>query len=568
MSSTFQPKKYQLPFDWHSKIQPLSQLKVSDDNTMEMDVLFIGGGPAGLSGAIRLKQLCQKDFPNLQVGVLEKATRIGGHSLSGAVINPIAFKTLFPDVNEEELPFRQKVKKEKLFYMTANKKWPLPLPPTMKNKNFYTASLCEVLRWMEEKAEALDINIFSSFTADKLLTDNNQVKGIITTPSGLNRDGNKLSNYQDPVIIRSKILVLAEGSRGHLSQAWMHWKNVKSKYPQTYVLGVKEIWETSHAPKNEIWHTMGWPLPADCFGGTWLYPIGENLVSLGLCASLNSPLKNLDVHLKLQQLKTHPLFTKILKDGKCIEWGAKTIPEGGYHSIPERLYDDGLLIAGDAANMVNVPALKGIHYAMTAGMLSAKTILSALKSQDFSSTTLKHYDHEVKQRSCIAKELYPVRNVRQAFDKNIFLGLLKSGLMFLTKGLFPGDSRHTLEDAEKTRTKTDLLSKLFKQPDIFKKNNTKQDKESPMKTMSKLEAVYLSGNKTRDDIPPHLTAKKDLPEEVQKFYENLCPAGVYESKEGELIINAPNCIDCKATDILGPRWNPKEGGTGPNYQQM
>ena len=196
----------------------------------------------------------------------------------------------------------------------------------MKNKNFYTASLCEALRWMEKKAEALDINIFSSFTADKLLTDNNQIKGIITVPSGLNRDGNKSSSYQEPVIIRSKVLVLAEGSRGHLSQAWMHWKNIKSKYPQTYVLGVKEIWETPHAPKNEIWHTMGWPLPADCFGGTWLYPIGENLVSLGLCASLNSPLKNLDVHLKLQQLKNTSFVCKYFKRRKMYRMGGKNHP--------------------------------------------------------------------------------------------------------------------------------------------------------------------------------------------------------------------------------------------------
>ena len=567
MPSTFQPKKYQLPFNRQSKIQLLSELSVTDENTMEVDVLFVGGGPAGLSGAIRLKQLSQKNFPNLQVAVLEKAGRIGGHSLSGAIINPLAFKKLFPELSENDLPFRQKVKKEKLFYLTANRKWPLPLPPTMKNKNFYTASLCEVLRWMEEKAEALDINIFSSFTADKLLTDNNQVKGIITVPSGLSRDGNKSSSYQEPVVIRSKVLVLAEGSRGHLSQAWMQWKNIKSKYSQTYVLGVKEIWETPHTPQNEIWHSMGWPLPADCFGGTWLYPIGKNLVSFGLCASLNSSLKNLDVHLKLQQLKTHPLFVNILKDGKCIEWGAKTIPEGGYHSIPNQLHDEGLLIAGDAANMVNVPALKGIHYAMTAGIFSAETIFSALKTQNFSSGTLKQYDHKIKTEGCIAKELYPVRNVRQAFNKNIFWGLLKSGLIFLTKGLFPGDFQHTLEDAEKTRTKTDSISEQLKQSDFFQKNN-KQGNQKTMKTISKLEAVYLSGNKTRDDIPPHLTAKEDLPEEVQKFYEDLCPAGVYERKDGKLIINAPNCVDCKATDVLGPRWNPKEGGTGPNYQQM
>ena len=552
----FQPEQYQKPFDWESKVKTLSS--VPADSIMDMDVLFIGGGPAGLSGAIRLKQLCQKDFPDIQIGVIEKASRIGGHSLSGAVINPTAFNQLFPGIEESNLPFRQKVKKEKLFYLTTQKKLPLPLPPTMKNKNFYTASLCEVLRWMGEKAEAMDISVFTSFTANELLIEGDTVKGISTFPAGLNKDGTPSSSYQEPIFIRSKLTVLAEGSRGHLSQSWMAWKKISSKYPQTYALGVKEIWEVPPEvlsnKKSEIWHTMGWPLPTNCFGGSWMYPLSNNLLSLGLVAGLDSPLQNLDVHLKLQQLKQHPLFTSILKNGKCVEWGAKTIPEGGYYSMPNQLHDHGLLIAGDSANMVNVPALKGIHYAMTAGMLCAETAFSSLKQNNFSKDTLKSYTEQIRTKSCIRKELYPVRNVRQAFDKNIFLGLIKSGLMFLTKGAFPGDYKKELPtDSKKIKSK--------------KEKYILSDKQN-VKSLSKTEAVFLSGNKTRDDIPPHLKTKEELPEEVQDFYTHLCPAGVYEEKDGQFIVNAPNCVDCKATDVLGPRWTPKEGGTGPNYNQM
>ena len=428
----------------------------------------------------------------------------------------------------------------------------------MKNKNFYTASLCEVLRWMAKKAEEMDISLFTSFTANELLIENDFVRGVSTFPAGLNKEGEPSASYQEPIFIRSRLTVLADGSRGHLSQAWMKWKNISSRYPQTYALGVKEIWsvpsEVMVNKEHEIWHTMGWPLPADGFGGSWMYPLRENLISLGLVAGLDSPLKNLDVHEKLQTLKSHPVFASLIKNGKCIEWGAKTIPEGGYHSMPQQLHDHGLLIAGDAGSMVNVPALKGIHYAMMAGWLCAETTFSALKADDFSSNSLKIYDKWVKEESSIGKELYPVRNVRQAFEKNIFWGLVKSGMMFLTKGAFPGDYKSALKaDAEKLKTRKEL-EKPFSKP--------------VQKALSKTEAVYLSGNKTRDDIPPHLKVKEGLPEEVQEFYAKLCPAGVYERKQGKWIVNTPNCIDCKATDVLGPNWTPREGGAGPNYSKM
>ena len=573
---TFYPHQYQEKQDSKHKIKTLSS--VPTHALMDMDVLFVGGGPAGLSGAIHLKQLCQKSFPDIQIGVLEKASRIGGHSLSGAIVDLMAFKELFPQLDLKQFPVHQKVQKEHLFYLSRNRKWPLPLPPPLRNKNFYTASLCEILRWMGEKAELAGVNIFTSFSADELLVENNTIRGVSTTPLGLNKKGSPGPSYQEPAFIRSKLTVLSDGSRGHLSQAWMRWKNIQSRYPQTYALGVKEIWEVP--PQNlkgrrqSVIHTMGWPLPSSCFGGAWLYPMKNNLLSIGLVAGLDSALPDLDVQEKLQQLKTHPLLASFLKGGKCVEWGAKTIPEGGYHAMPEKLYDDGLLIAGDSAGMVNVPALKGIPYAITAGMLSAKVAFLSIQANDFSADVLKQYDEMVRKKSRIGKDLYPVRNVRQAFEKNIFWGLFKSGLMFLSQGKFPRDIKaHNLTDAKRVRvykTKREGLRFSFIKFLWGKVNKSKENKKPTLMAdpIEKSEAVYLSGNKTRDDIPSHLKVPASLPKEVQKFYTHLCPAGVYEQKEGRLVVNAPNCIDCKATDVLGPHWSPREGGAGPNYTRM
>ena len=566
-SPIFRPSQYQEKPE--HKIKELAS--VPTQALMDMDVLFVGGGPAGLTGAIRLKQLCQKDFPDIQIAVLEKASHIGGHSLSGAVVNPVVFKELFPANQLQDFPFRQKVKKEKLFYLSQKSQWPLWPPPSMKNKNFYTASLCEMLRWMGKEAESLGVHIFTSFCADELLVEKSFVRGVSTAPAGLNKEGRPGPSYQEPAFIRSKLTVLADGSRGHLSQAWMRWKNISSRYPQTYGLGVKELWEVpsknlSHF-QHKIIHTMGWPLPSSVFGGAWLYPLGENLLSIGLVAGLDSPLSDLDVHEKLQELKSHPLLSNFLKGGKCVEWGAKTIPEGGYHAMPDKLCDDGMLIAGDSASMVNVPALKGIHYAMTAGWLSAEKSFSALKAQDFSYKILKSYDKVVRKQSRIGQDLYLVRNVRQAFEKNIFWGFLKSGLMFLSKGAFPSDLKRPLKaDTEKPRVWQEAQSSHSKNTRLSQPSATRSHSASTR--LSKQEAVYLSGNKTRDDIPSHLKVPADLPEELKKFYSRLCPAGVYEQKQGQWVVNAPNCIDCKATDILGPRWSPREGGAGANYTRM
>lgn len=551
----FTPKDFQADL-------PMTDLiinkKPEGDDVVPLDVVFVGAGPAGLAGAIELARLVKKDqeaggstLGDIQIGVLEKAAQLGGHNLSGAVINPLAMRELFPDLTDKDFPFRRAVTGEKVFFMSENSAIRLPTPPTMKNHGNFVASICEVVRWLGKKAEEAGVNIFTSFPADSLYTDNGAVAGVRTTAAGLKRDGEPGAQYMPPTEIAARVTVLSEGTRGTLTQAYLKSQNIGSKYPQIYALGVKEVWRVKKAP-DAIYHTLGWPLPTNAFGGSWMYPLADDLVSLGLVVGLDYHQHNLDVHKLLQKLKTHPLFQDILKDGEAIEWGAKTIPEGGYHALPERLYGDGVLIVGDSAGLVNVPALKGIHYAMMSGMYAARAIFAALKANDTSAKALSAYDTTLRE-SFIAKDMFKVRNMRLAFKDGLYAGGVKSAVMIATGGAFPGVSGDQVEDAAEA-----------------KQVDPASDTAAAKVGISKVDAVYLSGNKTRDDIPTHLTVgkDKDVTPEVAEFYSHLCPAGVYERVGDKLQINAPNCVDCKATDVLGPRWRPREGGSGPNYNMM
>ncbi len=529
-----------------------------DAEAVPMDVIFVGAGPAGLAGAIELARLVKRDneagggLGEVEIGVLEKAARLGEHNLSGAVVNPSGLRELFPELGMEHLPLRRPVTKESVYVLTPSRSVRIPTPPTMKNEGNWIGSICEIVRWLGEKAEGLGVNLFPGFPVDALLTEGKGVVGVRTTPSGLGRDGRPAPGEAMPAMdLTARVTVLSEGTRGSLTQAWLEWQKVAAANPQIYALGVKELWRVER-PLHRIVHTMGWPLPTDAFGGSFVYPMADDLVALGLVVGLDYADARFDVHESLQRMKLHPLFRPYLEGGELVEWGAKTIPEGGYHSVPERRHGDGLLVVGDAAGYVEVSSLKGIHYAMHSGILAARQIFAALRAGDTSAAGLAGYTAAVDS-SVIMSDLRERRNMRLAFKGGFVAGGVKAGLMTLTKGAFPGGRIDIEEDAAK-RKRLDVAHEPFVPDGAL--------------TFSKVDAVFKSGNQTRDDIPSHLVRVVNNSREAAELYTHMCPAAVYERDGDELVVNVPNCIDCKATDVLGPRWTPREGGSGPAYRLM
>lgn len=546
----------------------ISPITSSPENRIEAGVLFVGAGPANLAGAIRLAQLL-KEAPEVRsalgeipIAVIEKGKYPGAHLLAGAILNPVSLKKLFPDLREGAFPLEGPVTDEALYLLSEKSALKVPLPPTMRNRGNYPLSLSRLGRWMGEQAEGLGVSIFSETPGVRLLVENGSVRGVGTGDKGRDRSGAPLSNFQEGAEILAKVTLLGEGAQGHLTRAALEHFNLARPVPQSYSLGVKEVWEVPNPPK-EVVHTMGWPLRGgkryNEFGGSFLYPLGGNRVSLGLVVGLGYRNAANSVHDLLQQLKLHPLFEKILRGGERLSngWGAKTIPEGGFYSIPERLYFPGGLLVGDAAGFVNVPTLKGIHYAMASGMLAAESIFAALKEgrDPASSESLGRYDAAVRS-GFIGRDLYRVRNMRQAFHHGFVPGLLLAGLMTVTRGTFPGWRFKARGDAEEP---------LFLEPRSYPTADGKY-------IFDKLSSVHASGNSSRDNQPNHIRLQTAVPETVGEAWINMCPANVYEwgaDAEGGRVIrmNPTNCIQCGAIGAKGGRLTPPEGGSGPEYTE-
>jgi electron-transferring-flavoprotein dehydrogenase len=539
------------------------------DERIEVGVLIVGAGPAGLACAIRLGQLLEEQpamrerLGDVPVAVLEKGKQPGSHLLSGAVVNPRSLRRLFHGrYRTDELPFFGEVQAESVYFLTANSAFRIPAPPTMRNHGNYVASVAQLGRWLAERAEEGGAVILPETSATKLLVQDGRVVGARTGDKGRGRNGEPLPNFEPGSDVTARVTVLAEGTQGHLTDVALKRFGLEGENPQVWALGVKEVWRVAR-PLDRVIHTMGWPLRGGAryreFGGSFVYPLGDELVSLGMVVGLDYRDVELSPHEVLQELKTHPRIRRILEGGERVEWGAKTIPEGGFSAFPKRLHAPGLLLAGDAVGMVNVPALKGIHYAIEAGRLAAEAAFDALQPGRTPATpgALESYDRAV-QDSFIWRDLEQVRNMRPAFGRGFVVGAALAGMATASFGKMPPGTLRTHRDADVELIRTDR-ARRYPPPD-------------GKLAFDKLSSVFLSGNKTRDDQPNHIRVQRRVHRDVADLWVNMCPAHVYEvaAGDGELVdvdVTPSNCVQCGAITAKGGRLTPPEGGSGPEYKQ-
>jgi electron-transferring-flavoprotein dehydrogenase len=537
------------------------------EERIDVGVLIVGAGPAGLACAIRLGQLLEESpetaerLGEVPVAVLEKGKGVGAHLVSGAVVNPRGLRRLFRGrgIQIEDVPSFGRVEHESVYFLTADSALRLPTPPTMRNDGNFLASLSQLSRWLGEQAEAGGAMILPETAAEKLLVEGARTVGVRTGDKGRGRNDEPLANFEPGSDVTAKVTVLAEGTQGHLTGIALDRLGLAGENPQVWALGVKEVWKVAR-PLDRVIHTLGWPLRGGRkyreFGGSFIYPMGNDMVTLGMVVGLDYRDAELSVHDLLQELKTHRLVRRILKGGERIGWGAKTIPEGGFLALPRRLHAPGLLLCGDGAGLVNVPALKGIHYAIESGRLAAEAAFAALQPgrTPWTPGALATYDESLQQ-TYVWKDLERVRNMRPAFAHGILIGGAVAGAATVSFGKFPPRDMRTERDAEHEVFRT-TRSRRYPAPD-------------GKLTFDKLSSVFLSGNKTRDDAPNHIRVRTDVPWEIGRLWEQMCPAQVYEVTEdgGETTVEvtASNCVQCGAITAKGGRLTPPEGGSGPEY---
>ena len=555
---------------------------------LEVDVLFIGAGPASLSSALHLSRLVAehnaavdsgaksgKKLNDLTLLVVEKGREIGSHALSGAVVDPRAFDELLEGFEGQELPYDSPVEEDAVYLLTQNMNFRSPMtPPPLKNHGYYVASLGKLVKWMAGLCERTGIDVYPEFPAVELLYEGDSVIGARMGDKGIDKQGNPKSNFEPGIDVLAKLTVLGEGPRGTLARQAEHRFGLsEGRHPQIYSIGVKEIWRAAgEIQPGVVYHTFGFPLSTQAFGGGFVYTMNDNLIDLGFVVGLDYKNPCLDAHHLFQQFKTHPFIREMLEGGKVLSYGAKAIPEGGYYSMP-RLFADGLLIVGDSGGFLNAQRLKGIHLAVKSGMLAAETILESLLQGNYSRAVLESYSDRF-QRSWAKEELWRVRNFRQAFQRGFFSGLVHTGVQFLTNGRGLKDPLSTLPG----HVRMQQLKGFFGETEV----ECEKMAFDGQLTFDKLTDVHYSSTAHEEDQPCHLKildfdiCHNRCRVEYGNPCQHFCPAHVYEMVEQDnqsrLQVNFSNCVHCKTCDIMDPyqiiAWTPSEGGGGPDYKNM
>jgi electron-transferring-flavoprotein dehydrogenase len=543
------------------------------DERIEVGVLVVGGGPAGLACAVRFGQLLEEHpdvaerLGDVPLAVVEKGKQVGSHLLSGAVIRPGALERLFEGHGGlDGMPTYGQVGNEQVYVLTRDKALPIPTPPPMRNHGNVVVSLSQLGRWLAERAEADGAMFLPETSAVQLLVENDRVVGVRTGDKGRGLHDEELANFEPGSDLVARVTVLAEGTQGHLTNVALDRFALRGDAaPQVWELGVKEVWKVPR-PLDRVIHTMGWPLRPQAkyreFGGSFIYPMGDDMVAIGMVVGLDYRDPRLNPHDLLQVLKTHPTVRAILEGGERVEWGAKTIPGGGFHALPRTFHAPGLLLCGDGVGMVNVPTLKGVHYAVESGRLAAEAAFAAVsqaaEDAPVPDAALATYDDALRD-SFIWKELYEVRDLRQVFGRGFFVGGALGMINTITKGRVCIGSMTTEPDDE-----APLLPVDGAVPEVTHDGTL---------TFDRLSSVFASGNKTRDDQPNHLLVRTRVAPDVAELWANLCPAQVYTvgpaGDDGlvEVELSPSNCVQCGAIAAKGGRLTPPEGGSGPEYWQ-